>query len=105
MSAMMKHVIFLTVLMSFAALADSPLPPPQAWRMCDIYIKYCASLDPDKGISVFEIVAPFTPKEIYKIPGWSRSARISSDGVYFVAGGGTLISKDSQTDFVMFVIL
>jgi hypothetical protein len=100
----MRNIIFLIVLTSVTALADSPLPPQQTWRTCDAHINYCASLDPDHGITVFEIATPFTAKEIYTIPGWSRSGRISTDGVYFITGGESLIPKEVQPDFVMFVV-
>lgn len=104
MSTMIKYIIFLFVLISLPTLADSPRPPPVTWRTCDIYIKYCASLDPDNGTTVFEILAPFTPKELYKVPTWSRSARITSNGVFFVTGGENLIPKEAQADFVIFAI-
>jgi hypothetical protein len=103
----MNKLLFVFALVySTSAISDTPLAPPMPWKTCDPYINFCAQLDPKNGSTVYKIEAPFAAKEIYKIPGWHRSARISEDGQYFVAAysGLNLVPLDVKPTQVMLTI-
>jgi hypothetical protein len=96
----------IALLCSTSAWCDTPLAPPLPWKTCDPYINFCVQLDPKNDSTVYKIEAPFAAKEIYKIPGWHRSARISEDGQYFVAAysGLNLVPLDVKPTQVMLTV-
>jgi len=74
---------------SAICLADAPLSAPEKYRICDYTVTYCASLVPEEDTRIYKIVGDLdAPRSelIYTIPGWHRSAHISSTGEYFVTG-------------------
>ncbi|WP_444912351.1 hypothetical protein [Microbulbifer sp. PAAF003] len=96
----------LLIFLSFGSHADSPLPVPKAKRVCNIFVTYCAYLEPAKDTVVYSVEGNFETKEIYKISGWHRSFHISPSGEYVVVGypGLNLVPKSVTPNQVMLSI-
>jgi hypothetical protein len=101
-----NFMILAALFVSSSAFADAPLPPPAAWKTCDPSINFCAYMDPKNGTTVYKIDAPFSAKEMYRLPGWHRWARISQDGQFFITayGGLNLVPHDVKPGQVMVTI-
>jgi hypothetical protein len=101
-----KIMITAALFVSINAFADAPLPPPAAWKTCDPSINFCAYMDPKSGTTVYKIDALFSAKEIYRLPGWHRWARISQDGQFVVTlyNGLNLVPYDVKPSQVMVTI-
>jgi len=89
--------------LNFAALADSPLSPPEERRVCNATASYCAYLDPTKDAMIYQVEGDFELKEMYQISGWHRSFHISPNGQYVVVGypGLNLLPKSVAPDQIM----
>jgi hypothetical protein len=80
------------------ALADSPLPPPQALTFCSRTGTFCAVSDPVEKIT--RISLQRSRKAHWSIPGWHRWMFVSDDGVSVVVGyqGMNLVPRDVAMD-------
>ena len=93
-------------ILAFNSFADTPLPKPETFHVCDKTVTYCASLNPEEGTRVYRMEGKSRSKELYEVPSWSRSAALSEDGEYLIIGysGLNLVPKDVKRSEVMVTI-
>jgi hypothetical protein len=70
-----------------SALADSPLPPPAAFREISPSGKFAVVSDPSSGTKVIDAASG---KQLWQVPGWHRSLFLSDDGEHLAIGYGGL---------------
>lgn len=83
----MKFLIALIAAsVSFAALADTPLTPPEMRTVCSRSGKICATSDPTTNLTV--VTSKSSQQKPWTIPGWHRWLFVSDDGRSLVVGYG-----------------
>ena len=105
MNRLVSALMLLTA--SISTVATTPLSPPKPYKMCTVGISHCAYVSPGNDAVVYKMEGEaFKATEIYRVPGWHRSAFLSNDGVYFLSGspGLNLVSKNADKNTVILTV-
>jgi hypothetical protein len=90
----------LLAILSTAALADMPLPPPKEVKVFSNNKAYMVISTPNAKTWVVEVK---TNRELWSMPGWNRWIFVSNDGRNVVTGysGINLLPVDYKDDWVL----
>src|SRR5688500_17637635 len=83
---MKSSIALIAAFLASAALADSPLPPPEKLTGCSHARKLCATSDPATDVTLVSPQA--SGHDPWTIPGWHRWLFVSDDGESVVVGYG-----------------
>jgi hypothetical protein len=83
-----------------SVLADAPLPPPTLHRVSSPNGQFAVVSDPGVGTRIVESASG---TQLWAIPGWFRSLRISDDGQHLAIGysGLNLLPLDADDSLEM----